>query len=74
MQFTLHYLRSDEISQKFKQVCYMLSENIKDRIRTTFGFNLCTTPLQVILVTYFRRGHGELRGLEPPEDSKACYC
>jgi len=52
----------------------MLSENMEDGIGTTFGFNLYTAPLQVILVTYFRREHGELRRFEPPESSKTCCC
>jgi len=52
----------------------MLSENMQDGIGTIFDLSLCTVSLQVILVTYFRRGHGELRGLGPPEGSKACCC
>ena len=40
----------------------------------TFGFNLCAVPLQVILVTYFRRELGELRGLEVLEGNEVCCC
>jgi len=32
--------RSDEISQKSKQVNYILSKNIEDGIRMIFGFSL----------------------------------
>ena len=42
-----------------------------------FDFSLCATFLLATLVVYFRSRLGklsELRGLEPPEDSKVCYC
>jgi len=40
------------------------------KVRIIFGFSLYTASLQVTLVTYFRRGLGKLRRLEPPENSK----
>jgi len=41
-----------------KQASYVLSENMKDSVGTTFSFSLYATLLQVILVAYFRRGLG----------------
>jgi len=38
-----------------KQASYTLSENMEDRVETTFSFSLYTTLLQVILVVYFGR-------------------
>jgi len=46
---------------------------MEEGVGTTFGFSLYAVPLQVILVAYFRSKLDELSGLEPPEDSKACY-
>jgi len=38
----------------------MLSENTESRVGTTFGFNLCAAPPQVILIIYFEKELGKL--------------
>ena len=40
----------------------------------TFSFSICATPLQVILVTYFRLELGTLEGGQPPEGNKTYCC
>jgi len=46
---------------------------LKTEIEIIFGFSLYTTFLQVVLVTYLKRGLDELSGLELPEDGKVYY-
>ena len=43
---------------------------IENRVRMIFGFSLYTRSL---LVTYFKREYGKLRGLEPLKCDKICY-
>ena len=43
---------------------------LKTVIGITFGFSLCITFLQVVLVIYLKRGLDKLSGLGLPEDSK----
>jgi len=47
---------------------------MENKLGMIFGFNLYAIPLQVILVTYFRRELGELRGLEVLEGDEVCCC
>ena len=42
----------------------LLSENVENRVRTTFGFSLCAAPLLVTLVVYFGSRLGDLSRLE----------
>ena len=61
MWFISCYLKSNEVSQKFKQSVYILSDNAENKVRITFNFSLYTISLQVVLVVYFRRELDELR-------------
>jgi len=50
----------------------MLSKNIKNVVKMTFGFSLYTAFLLVIIVLYFRKILGELRELRLLKGSKVC--
>ena len=50
----------------------MLSENMKDRVRTILNFSLCIVSLLVVLVAYFESGLKKLNRLRLLENSKIC--
>jgi len=64
----VEYLGSPELSN------YVLSGNVKSRLKIIFGFSLCVVSLLVTQVIYFRLELGDLEGRKPPEDDKVYCC